>query len=102
MLSFEERLTMLQALRESRDALEWRVKGTKASLIVLRSAAGAGAEEVVQATFSLGSSPVKGPGSEETHEETYGGESRGGSRGGSQPDSPRPQSASGADHWHEV
>ena len=29
--------TMLDALRESRDALEWKVTRTKASLIVLRS-----------------------------------------------------------------
>lgn len=34
----EERLGMLHALRESRDALEWRVTQTKAALIVLRSA----------------------------------------------------------------
>lgn len=34
----EERLGMLNALRESRDALEWRVTQTKAALIVLRSA----------------------------------------------------------------
>ena len=33
----EERLGMLNALRESRDALEWRVTQTKAALIVLRS-----------------------------------------------------------------
>ena len=33
----DERLVMLNALRESRDALEWRVTQTKAALIVLRS-----------------------------------------------------------------
>lgn len=35
----EERLEMLQALRESKDALEYRVTETKAQLIVMRSAA---------------------------------------------------------------
>lgn len=49
----EEKLTMLHALRESRDALAWRVKQTKAALIVLRSsAAGAGAEENVDPSGS--------------------------------------------------
>ena len=33
----DERLQMLQALRESRDALQWRVTQTKAQLIVMRS-----------------------------------------------------------------
>lgn len=37
----EERLAMLEGLRESRDALEWRVTQTKAELIVLRSASSA-------------------------------------------------------------
>ena len=36
-VELEQRLGMLDALRESRDALEWKVTRTKASLIVLRS-----------------------------------------------------------------
>jgi chromosome segregation ATPase len=50
----EERLTMLQGLRDSRDALEWKVTQTKASLILMRSTA-EGQREVldVDANFGL-------------------------------------------------
>lgn len=51
----EEKFTMLDGLRESRDALEWRVTQTKAQLIVLRSAAEGthGASRSVDAAFGL-------------------------------------------------
>ena len=66
--SFEEQLSMLDGLRESRDALEWRVTQTRAQLIVMRSAAEGthGSARTVDVSFGLGglgaAEPGQGPG----------------------------------------
>ena len=54
--NFEEQLSMLDGLRESRDALEWRVTQTRAQLIVMRSAAEGthGSARTVDVSFGLG------------------------------------------------
>ena len=56
LLELDDRLGMLDGLRESRDALEWRVTQTKAQLIIMRSAAEGthGAAAQVDAAFNLG------------------------------------------------
>ena len=50
----EERLEMLHALRESRDALDWRVTQTKAALIVMRSNAPESHAQAVDEAFGMG------------------------------------------------
>lgn len=50
----EERLVMLEGLRENRDALEWRVTQTKAQLIITRASAEGSSAQAVEDAFGIG------------------------------------------------